>query len=322
VPVPDAGIPREWVDGARKAIQDNYQHKKKEDRYWELTNGILYCSECGRRMVGHSVMPKRQGRRRYFYYRCPRKELEHNRACKNKNHRAEPLEQRVAEAVTKLFEDPARLEQQAKERIEREREAMRDPEEEIRALKERLERATAMRRKYQDQQAAGHMTLDELGERLSELDETRKTVQRELETTRDHRDRIEELERERRYILGFYVGFAHYDVSGFPPEERRRLYEALRLNVTVSGDGDIEVRGDFDRTAFPSQEKAYELVAGMVGVPEHRPQNESLRAIIARSLSQHRGKHHYNVMSTRTTSRSLPLPIARSAPFVGHHGPL
>jgi hypothetical protein len=41
------------------------------------------------------------------------------------------------------------------------------------ALKERLVRLPVMRRNYQDQQAAGLMTLDELGERLSELDEAR-----------------------------------------------------------------------------------------------------------------------------------------------------
>jgi hypothetical protein len=96
------------------------------------------------------------------------------------------------------------------------------------------------------------VTLDELGERLYELDETRETLRRELEATRERGERIEELERERMFILGFYVGVAHYDVSGFLPVERRRLYEALRLKIVVNRDGDIEVRGDFDRTAFPS----------------------------------------------------------------------
>jgi hypothetical protein len=95
------------------------------------------------------------------------------------------------------------------------------------------------------------------------------------------------------------VGVAHYDASCFGPEERRRLYEALRLKIVVSRNGDIEVRGDLDRTAFPSQEKAYELVAGMVGLPEHRPQKDSLAAVIGRTLA---GNPRANIMSTRSTS--------------------
>lgn len=87
-------------------------------------------------------------------------------------------------------------------------------------------------------------------------------------------------------------------MSGFPPEERRRLYEALRLEMVVNRDGDIEVRGDFDRTAFPSSEKAYDLVADVIGIPERLPQNDSLRALIGKSL----GEHRTNVMSTRSTS--------------------
>jgi hypothetical protein len=301
VPVPDSGVRREWVDNAREIIKYNHRSTNKHYRYWELTGRILYCGVCGRRMTGHSMSTNRQGRpqgkRRYFYYVCPKKRLDHKHACMNKGHRAESLEQRIAEAVTKLFEDPARLEQQAKERIEREREAMRDPEEEIRALTERLEQATATRRNYQDQQAAGLMTLDELGERLCELDETRDTLRRELEAARDRGERIEELERERMFILGFYVGFAHYDVSGFQSEERRRLYEALGLKVVVNREGDIEVRGDFNPTAFPSPEKTYGLMASMVGVPEHQPQEDSLRALIGRSL----GERPANVMSMGST---------------------
>jgi hypothetical protein len=70
---------------------------------------------------------------------------------------------------------------------------------------------------------------------------------------------------------------------------QRRLYEALKLQVAVNVEGDREVRGDFDHTTFPSQEKAYELLAGMIGVPEHRPQNDSLRALIGRALASTAG---------------------------------
>ncbi len=76
---------------------------------------------------------------------------------------------------------------------------------------------------------------------------------------------------------------------------QRRLYEALKLQVAVNVEGtarlegDREVRGDFDHTTFPSQEKAYELLAGMIGVPEHRLQNDSLRALIGKALASAAG---------------------------------
>ena len=132
------GRPREWVDAAREAIKDNYRPKSKGHRYWELAGGILYCAECGRRMIGHSMTTYRSGKkRRYFYYVFPKKRLEH-KACENRNHRAEPLESRGMEAITCLLCNPARLERQIEERIEREREAAVDPDKEIEALKEGL----------------------------------------------------------------------------------------------------------------------------------------------------------------------------------------
>jgi hypothetical protein len=128
------------------------------------------------------------------------------------------------------------------------------------------------------------MTLEELGERLADLEEARKSTQEDLEETRDRYERLEALEWERRYILGFCAGVAHFNVNGFPPQERRRLYEALGLKVVVNADGEIDVRGDLGPTAIPAQEKAYELVASMVSLPEQNPQDESLRAMIARIL--------------------------------------
>src|SRR5215211_8024826 len=50
VPVPDSGIPREWVDAAREALKHNRRPARAGDREWELSGGILRCAECGRAM--------------------------------------------------------------------------------------------------------------------------------------------------------------------------------------------------------------------------------------------------------------------------------
>ena len=41
VPVPDSGIPREWVDAAREALKNNRRPARAGDREWELSGGLL-----------------------------------------------------------------------------------------------------------------------------------------------------------------------------------------------------------------------------------------------------------------------------------------
>jgi site-specific DNA recombinase len=49
VPVPDSGIPREWVDAARENLKNNRRAANAGRRFWDLSAGILRCSECGSR---------------------------------------------------------------------------------------------------------------------------------------------------------------------------------------------------------------------------------------------------------------------------------
>src|SRR5215217_8059424 len=80
VPVPESGIPREWVDAAREAIKDNQRQSASGDRFWELSGGVLYCAECGCRMTVHPSLDSRNGRR-YCYYRCPKRDATECRRC-------------------------------------------------------------------------------------------------------------------------------------------------------------------------------------------------------------------------------------------------
>ena len=43
VPVPDSGIPREWVLAARQAIENYEKTSNCGRRFWELTGGVLRC---------------------------------------------------------------------------------------------------------------------------------------------------------------------------------------------------------------------------------------------------------------------------------------
>jgi Recombinase zinc beta ribbon domain len=283
VPVPDAGIPREVAERARRILEYSLRRANvsKERRVWELTGGLLHCGECGRRMVTHSVTPS--GRKPCYYYVCPRKVEGSSQACTNKYHRAEALEKRAREAVAALLTDPERLERQIEERIERERETVRDPEAEAAVWVKKLEGVAKKRARFQDQQAAELLTLSELGEMLHYLGEEREAAQRELEVARDRQARVEELERDRTIVLALYAGFASAsaDLTVFPPEERRRIHASLGLKATVYKDGRVEITGTFGDDFFAAQAETHELLEHVVYDPEQIRAREELRAWIA-----------------------------------------
>jgi hypothetical protein len=108
-----------------------------------------------------------------------------------------------------------------------------------------------LRSAYQDQQAAGLMTLEELGGKLKELDRTRELGRAELERLRRRRERGEELERDREAVIEFYAGLLPEALDALSGEERRRLYGMLRLEVAPASDG-LEVRGALS-TSGPTQ---------------------------------------------------------------------
>jgi hypothetical protein len=71
VPVPDCGIPREWVNAAREAFKHNRRPSSTGLRFWELSGEILFCGGCGRTMVTHAVYGSgSRSKTRLFYYRC------------------------------------------------------------------------------------------------------------------------------------------------------------------------------------------------------------------------------------------------------------
>lgn len=57
VPVPDAGVPREILEAARRAIESNVKSAKSSragHREWALSGGIIRCGECGCALVAHT----------------------------------------------------------------------------------------------------------------------------------------------------------------------------------------------------------------------------------------------------------------------------
>jgi site-specific DNA recombinase len=63
VPVPDSGIPREWVDAARRNLSNNRQAANAGRRLLDLSAGILRCAGCGRAMSPRTALRERAGAR-------------------------------------------------------------------------------------------------------------------------------------------------------------------------------------------------------------------------------------------------------------------
>jgi hypothetical protein len=103
--------------------------------------------------------------------------------------------------------------------------------------------ADRMRAGYQEPAAKGLLTIEELGARPEELETTRRTASDKLETIRHRAERLEGLEHDREALMEFYVGAVPEELERLKPEERRRVYGMLRLEVSARPVGMLEVHG-------------------------------------------------------------------------------
>ena len=240
VPVPDSGIPREWVDAARRNLSNNRRAANAGRRFWDLSAGILRCAGCGR------AMSPRTAGKRYFYYACSAGPNRTHPGCDAKKfHPAAGLEGLVWQSVSAILSDPENLRAGLDGMIKRERSrSAGDPDKETPALERRLGEIRGRRARYQEMAAAGLVDFDELRERLAGLDEARGDLERALGAARRRADQLERLEHDRAVLMREYAGAVPEALSDLPPEERHRVYRMMRLEVALAPNGDMEMSGD------------------------------------------------------------------------------
>ena len=247
VPVPDSGIPREWVDAARNEIKDNRRSPSTSGRFWELSGGLLRCGHCDANMRNYTTLGSRDPNVWYFYYRCARRAEKGSEACPHgKMYPAADVERRVWEFVSDLLTDPDQLRADLDAMIEEERQGIDgEPEQEAKPWLSKLAQVESKRSRFQDMAAEGYITFEELGAKLSELEEIRATAVGKLEAIRNYQERIEEMEKDRDALLESYALRAPEALDGLTPEERHQVYRMLRLRATVRIGGTLEVGGMF-----------------------------------------------------------------------------
>jgi DNA-binding phage protein len=234
------------VRQARAAFEANKgTERSRLARAWEL-RGLMRCP-CGRKMGTHTTKSKNGVQ--YHYYICEeRRMLSGMSSCTQKTVSAHKAEAAVWEYVSSVMKDPERIRVSMNELIEEKRKGIRgDPEREARAWLNKLTEVDQERRGYQRLAAKRRMTDEELDEALVELEEARKTAERELETLRGHREEAEELERDRDALLASWVNAAPEDLDELTSEQRNKLYRTLRLEV-IPRDKGYEVIGAFCST--------------------------------------------------------------------------
>jgi site-specific DNA recombinase len=249
VPAPDSGIPREVVEAARATIEGNRRPARAGRRFWELTGGITRCGECGWTMCAtHSTSTKKGRTYSYNYYRCSNRDRYGLEACSNSHKpRADKLEPEVWGFVSNLLKTPELLRAGLERLVEEERSATRgNPNREAEVWAKRLAEVDRKRSAYQDQQADGLITLDELRCKLAALEETRGTARKELADLKVRQERIEHLEHDASALLEHYASMVPEALDNLTPEEHHRIYKMMRLNVTMYADGLAEVTGAFD----------------------------------------------------------------------------
>ena len=80
---------------------------------------------------------------------------------------------------------------------------------------DKLAETDRMRSGYQEQAAKDLMTIDELAAKLKELEGTRMAAEQQLANLRDHREQLEQLERDKDLLLDHYAAIAPAALS-FP----------------------------------------------------------------------------------------------------------
>jgi len=240
VPVP-AHLPKGLVDRARSALENSKGYERKGlTRGWEL-RGILRCP-CGSGMGTQTSRSK--GGPSYHYYTCVRRrKLGKICTCTQKSLVAIDAEATVWSFISEVLQDPKKISAGMETLIEQERATgPPDTAKEAKAWQQKIAECVHKRSAYQDQQAAGLTTLEELGSRLQEVDDARRLAQAELEALTRRQEHIEQLEQDRESLLKSMAEIVPDALGDLTPQERNKIYRMLRLEVAPFEE-DYEVSG-------------------------------------------------------------------------------
>jgi hypothetical protein len=274
-----SGLDRATVDRARDTIKDNKPASKVGDRSWELS-GILNCAECGRNMIAY----RRAKQSGHNYYRCrPSSTVD---VCTNrKSHPSERVEEDVHRALRAMVDDREMLTQKIAGRFEQMRRELSRAVSDTAPLIERLAYLDRRKDGYYELAAVKDIARENMRRTVEEIDTEKKALQTALDDARHRDERLEDLDRQERRLLGLVneqskrsllIGPIHHDGGThtignayslgvrdmWAPERRKEMYLELGLRVEIDADGRIIIDG----TLIPSSEGGEAGEGGEKGV--------------------------------------------------------
>lgn len=214
-------------------------------RFWQLSGGTIRCAICGNGFSTHTVHANGKIR---AYYRCYTRYNSGLKDCTNRRSMpAAALEEAVWEAVLAILSDPRRLLRQYEEHVEGKRRQMRgDPDREARTLIEQLQKLERRRGGFLDLAADGDMSREDLRVKLADLDDQRNGLQKSLREAQRRQDSLRESVINFAHLDSLLLQLNRMDLDMASPEDRRRIYGAIRLQVNVDGEKRVRLSGVFD----------------------------------------------------------------------------
>jgi len=89
----------------------------------------------------------------------------------------------------------------------------------------------------------GHMTDEELGEALAELEVTRQAADKELRAVSSRQEILQQVECDKEALMHSYAAMTPDALDALDSEERHHIYKLLKLKVLVSADGSLQIIG-------------------------------------------------------------------------------
>ena len=167
-------IDRKTFDAIQKLMEERREQYGTTRPHQSLLGGILYCKNCGGRYA-------RQDYNGVYYYICysrskKMKKMIKDPNCKNKNYRIEELESAILNEIKQLVIDPNRIEEV------RENRPVTDATEKIKAITSEIAKIDTQISKMMDLYALGTIDLDVISDKVSNLNKTKTTLQKELDS--------------------------------------------------------------------------------------------------------------------------------------------
>jgi site-specific DNA recombinase len=192
VPVPDAGIPRQWVEDARAAVKGNARSPDAGRRFWELKS-LLFCP-CGRRLTTFVARRKYKSKDYFSYhYVCSHQRRHGAGTCEHaRYHTAHEVEGRVRQLIIDLIRRPEVMMERVREDVGREKERLQNATREKVAWVAELAEIERKRDAYEEMRADRDITKDKFRKKVAELDARKTAAERELEVLKANDGRMEE----------------------------------------------------------------------------------------------------------------------------------